>query len=204
MKAWFMVIYIFFIIFSLSATADNSVILQRRLNQINSFQAIFRQYITRSEGETIQEGAGELYVQSPNKFNWHMFSPDENILNSDGKTLWFYSPMIEQATAIWLKDAINNTPLIFISGSNIIKWQLYNVKQEGDNFFVEPKSTDTNLKHFVIKITSKGIIKSFTSIDEDGQRSCYQFLIRDKNRIIDASKFKFKLPKNVTLEDRRY
>lgn len=38
-------------------------------------------------------------------FNWHMTQPDESILVSDGKTLWFYNPFVEQATATWLKDA---------------------------------------------------------------------------------------------------
>ncbi len=44
-------------------------------------------------------GRGDLWVKRPNLFNWHMTQPDESVLVSDGKTLWFYNPFVEQATA---------------------------------------------------------------------------------------------------------
>ncbi|MFH4294423.1 outer membrane lipoprotein chaperone LolA, partial [Acinetobacter baumannii] len=44
-----------------------------------------------------------------------MTQPDESILVSDGKTLWFYNPFVEQATATWLKDATGKTPFMLIA-----------------------------------------------------------------------------------------
>lgn len=38
-------------------------------------------------------------MKRPNLFNWHMTSPDESVLVSDGQTLWFYNPFVEQVTA---------------------------------------------------------------------------------------------------------
>ncbi|MCC3263291.1 outer membrane lipoprotein chaperone LolA, partial [Paenibacillus polymyxa] len=63
----------------------------------------------------MQDGQGDLWVKRQNLFNWHMPQPDESVLVSDGKTLWFYNPFVEQATATWLTDATSNTPLMLIA-----------------------------------------------------------------------------------------
>lgn len=54
--------------------------------------------MTDGSGNAVQDGQGDLWVKRPNLFNWHMTQPDESILVSDGKTLWFYNPFVEQAT----------------------------------------------------------------------------------------------------------
>ena len=66
---------------------------------------------------------------------------DESILVSDGKTLWFYNPFVEQATATWLKDATGNTPFMLIARNQSSDWQQYNIKQNGDDFVLTPKAT---------------------------------------------------------------
>ncbi|MEX8992985.1 outer membrane lipoprotein chaperone LolA, partial [Salmonella enterica] len=93
-----------------SVWADAASSLKSRLDKVSSFHATFTQKVTDGSGAAVQEGQGDLWVKRPNLFNWHMTQPDESILVSDGKTLWFYNPFVEQATATWLKDATGNTP----------------------------------------------------------------------------------------------
>lgn len=88
-----------------SVWADAASDLKSRLDKVSSFHASFTQKVTDGSGAAVQEGQGDLWVKRPNLFNWHMTQPDESILVSDGKTLWFYNPFVEQATATWLKDA---------------------------------------------------------------------------------------------------
>ena len=78
--------------------ADAAQDLQSRPAKVNSFHASFtnRDQRRRRRGAT---GEGELWVKRPNLFNWHMTSPDESVLVSDGQTLWFYNPFVEQVTA---------------------------------------------------------------------------------------------------------
>lgn len=66
---------------------------------MSSFHASFTQKVTDGSGNAVQDGQGDLWVKRPNLFNWHMTQPDESVLVSDGKTLWFYNPFVEQATA---------------------------------------------------------------------------------------------------------
>ena len=75
-----------------SVWADAASDLKSRLDKVSSFHASFTQKVTDGSGAAVQEGQGDLWVKRPNLFNWHMTQPDESILVSDGKTLWFYNP----------------------------------------------------------------------------------------------------------------
>ncbi|MEG7483999.1 outer membrane lipoprotein chaperone LolA, partial [Citrobacter freundii] len=78
-----------------SVWADAASDLKSRLDKVSSFHASFTQKVTDGSGAAVQEGQGDLWVKRPNLFNWHMTQPDESILVSDGKTLWFFNPFVE-------------------------------------------------------------------------------------------------------------
>jgi outer membrane lipoprotein carrier protein len=188
---------------SASVLADASSALKERLGQVNTFHANFTQTVTSAEGAAVQQGEGQLWVKRPNLFNWHMTSPDESVLVSDGQTLWFYNPFVEQVTATWLKNATGNTPFMLITRNDSNDWAQYNIKESGDNFELTPKSASGNLKQFTITVTSSGTIKSFTALEQDGQRTVYN-LKGEQNASVDADKFKFTPPKGVTVDDQRH
>ncbi len=120
----------------------------------------------------------------------------------DGKTLWFYNPFVEQATATWLKDATSNTPFMLIARNQSSDWQQYNIKQNGDDFVLTPKSGSGNLKQFTINVGRDGTIHQFSAVEQDDQRSSYQ-LKSQQNGAVDAAKFTFTPPKGVTVDDQR-
>ncbi|KAA9001085.1 outer membrane lipoprotein chaperone LolA [Affinibrenneria salicis] len=182
--------------------ADAVSDLQGRLSKVNSFHARFNQTVTSADGAAVQEGEGELWLKRPNLFNWKTTAPDENVLVSDGKTLWFYNPFVEQVTATWLKDATGNTPFMLIARNSASDWQQYNVRQQGDAFSLTPKAASGNLKQFAITVTNSGTIKAFIATEQDGQRSAW--VLKDQqNGAVDAAKFTFTPPKGVALDDQR-
>lgn len=187
---------------SVVAQATPAGDLQERLNKVNSFHASFTQSVTSADGAAAQQGEGELWVKRPNLFNWHMTSPDESVLVSDGKTLWFYNPFVEQVTATWLNSATSNTPFMLITRNDAKEWARYNVAQKGDSFDLTPKEGKGNLKQFSITVTPSGTIQGFTAIEQDGQRSAY-VLKSQQNGAVDSAKFQFTPPKGVTVDDQR-
>ncbi|MBK0001840.1 outer membrane lipoprotein chaperone LolA [Erwinia sp. S38] len=187
---------------SASVLADASSELKQRLDKVKSFHATFSQKVTDGSGASVQDGEGEMWVQRPNLFNWHMTAPDESTLISDGKTLWFYNPFVEQVSASWLKDATGNTPFMLIARNQASDWKQYNIAQKGDNFSLTPKSIDGNLKQFDINVSTNGTINQFSAVEQDGQRSSYA-LKSQQNGAISADKFTFTPPKGVTLDDQR-
>lgn len=182
--------------------ADASEDLQERLNKVNSFQASFSQKVTSPEGDLIQEGVGDLWLERPNLFNWNMISPDESVLVSDGKNLWFYNPFVEQVTVTNLADATQDTPFLLITRNDPKDWKQYSIIQQGNTFDLKPKQTNGTLKRFSITVSPQGTIEQFSAVEQDGQTSAYQ-LKEQKNGRVDASKFKFTVPKGVTLDDQR-
>lgn len=187
---------------SVAAQATPAGDLQGRLNKVNSFHASFTQSVTSADGAAAQQGEGELWVKRPNLFNWHMTSPDESTLVSDGKTLWFYNPFVEQVTATWLNSATSNTPFMLITRNDAKEWARYNVAQKGDTFDLTPKDSKGNLKQFSITVTPAGTIQGFTAVEQDGQRSAYE-LKSQQNGAVDDAKFRFTPPKGVTVDDQR-
>jgi len=182
--------------------ADAAGDLQGRLNKVSTFHASFTQKVTDGSGATVQEGQGDLWVKRPNLFNWHMTQPDESILVSDGKTLWFYNPFVEQVSASWLKDVASNTPFMLIARNQSSDWNQYNIKQNGDDFVLTPKNGAGNLKQFTINVGRDGAIHSFSAIEQDSQRSSYA-LKAQPTATVDASKFTFTPPAGVTIDDQR-
>ena len=187
---------------SAGALADASSELQQRLDKVSSFHARFSQKVTDSSGANVQEGEGELWVKRPNLFNWHMTAPDESVIVSDGKTLWFYNPFVEQVSATWLNSATSNTPFMLIARNQRSDWKQYHVKQQGDNFELTPKTEAGNLKQFMINVSGNGTINQFSAIEQDGQRSSY-VLKSQSNGAVSADKFTFTPPKGVTVDDQR-
>lgn len=187
---------------STAVYADAASDLQNRLNKVNSFHASFTQKVTSADGAAVQEGEGELWLKRPNLFNWKTTAPDESVLISDGKTLWFYNPFVEQATATWLKDATGNTPFMLITRNDAREWGQYSVRRQGDSFDLTPKSAQGNLKQFSITVTADGTIRNFTATEQDGQRSAYS-LTNQQNGPVDAARFTFTPPNGVTLDDQR-
>ncbi|WP_028022776.1 outer membrane lipoprotein chaperone LolA [Enterovibrio calviensis] len=175
--------------------------LNTRLAKLNSFTANFEQIVTSPDGEVISEGEGTLAMKRPNLFNWETVMPDENVLVSDGKTLWYYSPFIEQVTAMWLEDATSQTPFVLLTRNDPKDWGNYNVKQDGNTFVLSPKQTG-NLGEFVVDVQPDGRISQFAVVEQDGQTSRFA-LENVKNVLPSDSLFRFTVPDGVELDDQR-
>ncbi|MBX4181142.1 outer membrane lipoprotein chaperone LolA [Sodalis sp. CWE] len=196
----FIFVFISFLSKTLAYTND-AKIFQSRLNQIHSFRAEFTQKIIDTEGNCLQKSVGVLTIKRPNLFIWHTTIPDETILISDGKTLWFYNPFIEQVTANWLEDVSVHVPYLLIIGDTTNLYQ-YNIKKKDDNFYLIPKSNRIDLKKIKITISIRGIITNFSLIEKNGQQNIIE-IINQKNSQIKDTEFHFIIPKGVILDDQR-
>lgn len=179
--------------------------LKARINNINSFKAEFVQKVYDSQNVEIQASEGTTTLLQPNRFIWHTLTPDENVLQSDGETIWFYDPLIEQVTAIWLKDALLNNPILLLLQVEDNIWQSYSVAQlSADSFNITVKDPDSLVESIVIDFKAKSAIVTQLKIaDRQGQNSLYTF----KNVVLGTpfsnEDFVFTLPENTDLDDQR-
>lgn len=193
---------LFSLICSTTAFADAKSELQQRLSQINSLSSQFQQRVSDAEGKVVQQGEGTLQIKHPNLFKMEISSPQESEMVSDGKTLWYYDPFVEQATANWVSEAVNNTPFVLLTSNDQRHWASYQVTQKQDVFTLTPVDKKSNIKQFTIRINANGLLNSFSTIEKDGQANLY--ILRNINTsVLPDSTFKFTLPKGAELDDQR-
>lgn len=191
---------------SLSAfsLADSAAVaeLQKRLDQATQYSADFDQIVRSSKGKEIQKGKGKFYVKRPNLFRMDTNSPQENLIVSDGQTLWFYDPFVSQVTANWVTEAVSNTPFVLLTSNDKSHWDQYDVTQNMDNFVLKPKSKKSAIKQFDVRIDANGLLKGFSTIERDGQSNLY--VLRNIGTTnVAADLFKFSVPKGAELDDQR-
>ncbi|EAS42234.1 outer membrane lipoprotein chaperone LolA [Photobacterium profundum] len=190
------------LVLSSAAWANPQQELSSRLSLVNAFSANFDQKVVSPEGDVLVEGKGDVTIKRPNLFRWNTVTPDENLLVSDGKTLWYYSPFIEQVTAMWLKDATEQTPFVLLTRNSASDWANYNVAQTSDTFTLTPKDTTSTMGKFVVTVAKSGEVRNFSVVEQDGQRSNFKFRQFSK-QVPKANLFTFTPPKGVELDDQR-
>jgi len=195
---------------SVSMSEDKKV-LMAKLAKLNFFSAKFTQKIFSESGQLLQQGAGNLAISKPNLVNWKTTEPDETFIISDGETLWFYDPFIEQATAYNLAQSIHNTPILLLTSNDETLWQQYLVKQSSDNFVITPLKDNSQIKSLTVTFSSKDSegktqqehLSEFSFVDATGQISTIILADFDAETKPSESLFDFNLPQGVRLEDKR-
>lgn len=176
--------------------------LQARLNKVDTLSADYTQKVSDPKGKEVQQGSGKIQIKRPNLFRMDNKTPQETQIISDGKTLWFYDPFVEQVTANWVKDAVNNTPFVLLTSNDKSHWQQYTVEQQADSFTLTPKDKKSAIKQFNIRVDADGVLKNFSTVERDGQANLYQ-LRNITNQALADSLFKFSVPKGAELDDQR-
>ncbi|NOH96742.1 outer membrane lipoprotein chaperone LolA [Vibrio sp. 99-70-13A1] len=197
MKKIFALLFMSFSVFASPKEELNS-----RLALNDGFSADFKQTVTSPDGDIVMEGEGTVEIARPSLFRWETTLPDENLLVSDGQSLWYYSPFIEQVSIYWQEQATAQTPFVLLTRNKPSDWDNYNVVQKNDVFTLTPTAVDSNQGDFLIHITDQGIVKGFDVIEQDGQKGQFVF----NNVTLDTPKtdrFTFEAPDGVEIDDQR-
>ena len=177
--------------------------LNARLSNNDGFSADLTQVVTSPEGEVLLDGKGSAHISRPSLFRWKTSAPDETLLVSDGKSVWYYSPFVEQVTILNQDPRLPlETPFVLLTRNRESDWANYNVTQSKDTFTLKPTASGTTVGTFQIQINAKGVIQAFNVIEQDGQQSRFAFT-HFKMQKPDASLFTFKVPKGVEVDDQR-
>src|SRR5690606_3793823 len=97
-KATFVALSIFLL--ASTATANESALLELHelLSETKSLQGKFNQVTRDEQGQMVEENTGTFAIKRPGLLRWHIEKPFEQLLVSDGESLWVYDPDLEQVT----------------------------------------------------------------------------------------------------------
>ena len=118
----YLLILSFFIISGFSgqtlAGEDNLLqLIQTQYNSILSFSGHFRQTSFRANSEIAPRKAeGEVSYKRPGKMRWLYDVPEEQLLVTNGETLWLYDTLLENVTIQKLEKLTDGTALSFLLG----------------------------------------------------------------------------------------
>ena len=103
--------------FSLQA-ADSQILvqIQERYQKISSFQGDFVQQNYLADTEKFRQASGMVSYIRPGKMRWDYHKPHEQLLVTDGTTLWLFDPLLENVTVQSLEAVTPGTPLSFLLG----------------------------------------------------------------------------------------
>jgi outer membrane lipoprotein carrier protein len=176
--------------------------LSQRLQKNDGFSADFAQQLISPEGDLVMEGQGKVEIVRPSLFRWTTTAPDENVLVSDGQSLWYYSPFIEQVSIYWQEQATEQTPFVLLTRNRACDWDNYKVDQQGDTFILTPTAADSNQGQFKLDIDKQGAVQGFSVVEQDGQQSNFTFNNINLNKP-KANRFTFVIPEGVEVDDQR-
>jgi len=89
---------------------------QQTYQALSSFQSAFSQE-DRISGAAPLTASGTLAYRKPGRMRWEYAPPNEQLLVTDGKTVWLYDPLLDSVTEQALTDVTEGTPLKFLLGA---------------------------------------------------------------------------------------
>jgi outer membrane lipoprotein carrier protein len=139
---------------------------QAEYKKTSGLEAQFDQITEIKSTKQKKIAAGRIWIKQPNKLRWETLNPDPNILVSDGKTFWFYTPPFEKGDrgqVIIKRTAQVQTQFLnaLLSGSfdfGKTKTEVETIKE--NEFLLKPKAGtagDVLSAKLIIGLTSKKI-----------------------------------------------
>ena len=202
MKKTLLSLCLFAFTLSAQAISNDAHQLKEKLAIFQQINASFVQKVSSIEGKLLNESSGEMTISRPGKFHWQIETPEEELIVSDGLTIWYYSPFIEQVTLINFADAINDTPFALLAGASEQQWESYAVTKK-DNQFIVTNPSQAQSTSFIFEFDNSKNISKFVVFEAQGQRSEFTLTHHAKQKVVTDAFFDFTIPAGVEVDDQR-
>ena len=177
--------------------------LMSKLSDIDYINAKFSQVVVNEEGEILQEGYGTLAISKPNLVNWHTTEPEETLIISDGTSLWFYDPFIDQVSLYSFNRSIVNTPVLLLTSEDPSLWNNYQVsKGQNNSYVIHSLDSNSQVQSLELSFDNQQLSK-LSLVDSTGQVSHISLIDIDFITEPKVSLFEFTVLEGITVDDQR-
>jgi outer membrane lipoprotein carrier protein len=172
----------------------------RYLSRLTTLRAGFEQEVLDSTGSVREEASGTLAIAKPGRFRWDYRKPSEQLLVSDGRTLWLYDAELEQVTVRKADQALSATPASLLSGQGNAS-ESFEVADAGsaDGYewaLLKPRLGDTDFREVRLGFRN-GRLERMELVDRLGQTTRIRFTDVEINPVLTDGLFDFKPPPGV-------
>ena len=171
------------------------------LGQYQSLTAHFDQTINDSKGRTVQVSSGNMALLKSGSLRWETQTPTEQLIISNGKTLWIYDKDLQQVTINQLKKKTGATPgmLMTTSGADLQSQYLVSIYPSAKNkpvFQIVPKMKNADFESVRFFFNDKNLVKMQIH-DNIDQVTTIDFSHMVKNPPLPDTLFHLTIPKDV-------
>jgi chaperone LolA len=174
------------------------------LGQLTSLRAEFRQTVTDARGRVLERAEGKMALARPGRFRWDYRVPEQLIV-SDGATVWLYDVELEQVTVRAAGEALAGTPAMLLAGEGDLRGEFEITdagQQDGlDWSRLTPRRPDGDFREVRLGFAGRDL-RRMTFFDRLGQTTELELLQVERNPRLDSSLFKFEPPPGVDIVGR--
>jgi outer membrane lipoprotein carrier protein len=191
------------------AHADGLQALENFLRTAQYAQGQFTQVVINppKNGETVgrrKTSSGKFAIARPNKFRFEYQKPFEQLMLSDGQTLWIYDVDLQQLTQRKMADVMQGTPAVLLTGSSLKELEKYFVltaqaDRDGLQWVqAKPRARETTISEVMLGFEPNGAgkIVALNVTDSFGQISQMK-LSNVSYESVGAQQFVFKSSKSA-------
>ncbi len=187
------------------AAADSAAErLETALSGLSGFRADFRQTVTNAAGQVVESAEGTVSLARPGRFRWDYRVPEQLIV-SDGVTVWFHDIGLEQVTIRPAADTLAGTPAMLLSGKADLRAEFEigdGGKEDGLAWSrLTPRAVEGDFRELRVGISS-GQLRRMLLFDRLGQVTRLDFEHLERNPRFDEATFSFTPPPGVDVVGR--
>jgi outer membrane lipoprotein carrier protein len=184
-----------------SAYGLDSKDLSKNLKNLNNIEARFVQHTHDGQGALLQTQSGQIFLKHPNKFRWESEPPYQQLLLTNGETLWQYDEDLEQVSVQKLDQRISSTPALLLSGNDQHLNSEYDIYaeelQNEEHFVLIPKRADSLFDRLRMEFNEQGQLVRMVIKDEVGQKTVIRLSNYKTGKALSNELFNFVPPEGV-------
>jgi outer membrane lipoprotein carrier protein len=194
---------------TLAINSEQTIVnaIQKNYQSVRTFQAEFEQKSFVKMINRTETAQGNVQIKKPGKMKWVYNDPDPQVLISNQKNLWLYTPEDKQATKMPIESIYSsNTPALFLAGQGVLT-NIFNVTEvvTGESIYTVtlfPKEAKNDLNRLILRVNKNSYqITGITVYDELGNKTQIKFRNIRINEQIAKSTFDFIVPAGVETQD---
>ena len=184
-------------------------LIQKQYQSILSFSGRFIQSSHRADTETGSKKAeGLVSYKRPGRMRWLYETPEEQLLVTNGQTMWLYDPLLENVTVEKLEKITEGTALSFLLGFGNLQTDFIHRGitknllngQDGLILELEPKKSTANLAFIQLSVNPETYnLQTIALMDQQNNYRTIQLKNVKYNLEIQDSYFEFKVTNDMEL-----
>ena len=190
---------------SQKTTVENNVFAEKELrvllNKYTNFGAQFVQEVKDSDEQLLHTAKGQLQFKQPGQFRWQVIQPEPELLLSDGTTLWWHNPFVEQVTIFDAEDAVATTPFALLVSQDDEVWSNFVIGKITNGFEIKPKDENAQVSSLVVTFAND--VLQGIDVTSRSQRISQYALTGQVFDLPASVSFEFEIPPGTEIDDQR-